>query len=262
MRKANSLLIIDDDSEWVDDISHKFTKTFNDVHCANDANFKKFIKNRIYDAILIDYDMPIKKGNIVYSEIFSIDKSPVTIIISNHNIYSNKKIRELAKNKIKCIQKSKANFHDKIIKHIDKFKFREPEDINIIIFDDDVHKIDKYFECLGKIGFSNIIGINNFEEAFLSKFIEYDMFIVDICWESRGLLELKGEKIIKKLQEYVSPDHGLIVPVSQEEFAKDTVTNMDDSTYVYPHYCDDIRGFEKFIQNIFFRSHIRKIQAS
>lgn len=252
MKTGKKILIIDDEAPW-----RKLLKTFlgqdYEVEDTDDVGFQQMLDKGTYDFVILDISMPTKNGTEVFEVLRRIDQHCVVIVLSVLS-QDNEQVGWFRERNIQAFCKLEDKYIDKIRAYINTYLFKEPEDLSVLVVDDEERKRDIYVELLRGRGINDVEVYSSLEEAergVMEK--DFDIYIIDICFrEETGELLPKGHKLVAQLQAQGHCANRIIVPITTKEIARDNLADLTDIN-IRPIFYEQPIQFTTAIEDIIQR---------
>lgn len=253
MIPVEKILFIDDEVDWHRTVLQFFSDF--DIDVATDTNFMDKINKRNYETIILDINMPCKDGKKVYEEIRKFDLRCIVVVLTSLTNDTDEVQWFLGQN-IPVYFKSDRSFNRLIKDYMNKFKFKQPTEISILIVDDSCENIKTYSEFFKKAGIldENITSCTSIEEA--NKEIacnDFDIYLIDICYPEDGKQVCKGHKLIDIIKERKHSSKSIMVPISTREIAKSILDKYKNENNIRPIFYEPSFNFSERIKFLLSR---------
>jgi DNA-binding response OmpR family regulator len=250
MKAGTKVLIVDDEVRWRN-LLKQFLRNEYEVEDTDNFGLREKIEDSSYDFVLLDIMMPGKDGIEVFKELREVDQHCVVIVLSVLTQDSTQ-VQWFRSNNVQVFSKSEDRYIDKVRAYIKSYQFKNPEDLSVLIVDDEERKQNIYRALLAKIGINDIEAYQSLEEAE-QRVTErdFDVYIIDICFREEGVgLVAKGQRLVALLLEQWPAANRIIIPITTEEVARDVLAELADRTNVRPLFLEQQLQFTTSIEFI------------
>ena len=202
MHKPKSLLIIDNEPDWIEQARESLSDEFErveEVLVEENAQLKGLIERRP-DVILLDINMPIM-GDEVHDAIRKCNRRS-RIIIWSVLPETDESVRRLLNDGAKFASKNKDDmgFGD-IRDSVATFKFKDPEEIRALIVDDDTDNTSIYSNILNESNITRIDTAVSTDEAREKLVTEsYDLILLDTYFVHKDGQRPDGLALLEELR--------------------------------------------------------------
>ncbi len=165
MHKAESVLIIEDDRECVEDL-----KTGLAGRCQIDAIIVEpgFDANRLQeltpDVVILDVSMPVT-GEVVYQQLRRINQG-CAVIVWTLLPRTSERVRWFTERGIQVVAKEDKDMGLSALRALlERFAFNDPKDLAALVIDDELRNRKDYEQLLEKCGVGSITAVSSVEEG-------------------------------------------------------------------------------------------------
>jgi DNA-binding response OmpR family regulator len=252
MRSGKRMLIVDDQEDWREILQEYFRDKY-EVEAVDNHSVKDAIDRKGYDFVLLDIMMPGKNGMQVFEELRAVDQHCVVVLLSVLKA-DDEKVKWFIERNIQTFSKSDDDFVAQMNSYTDRWEFKEPGDISVLVVDDDQDKRDTYSELLRERGIESIEVCSSLEEAEQRAADRaFDIYLVDICYREQGILIPKGQRMVSSLLQKGRCERSVIIPITTEDVAKDVLRELGNHPNVYPFFYEQSVQFADKIDAVMQR---------
>lgn len=252
MKSGQTMLIVDDQADWREILQEHFRDRY-EVEAVDNRSVKAAIDSKGYDFVLLDIMMPGKNGMEVFEELRVVDQHCVVVVLSVLK-GDDEKVKWFIERNIRTFSKSDDDFVAEMKSYTNRWKFKEPRDISVLVVDDDQDKRETYAELLRARGIESIELCSSLEEAEQKAMARtYDIYVVDICFREQGMPVPKGQSMVLSLLRRGQGEKSVIIPITTHDIGKDTLTGLTAHRNVHPFFFEQSRQFAEKIDSVLQR---------
>lgn len=253
MRTGKRILIIDDEEDWREIIRGMFDEEEFEVQAVDESEALRLINEGTYDYIFLDIMMARKSGQEVFTELRALDQRSVVIVLSNLG-RNDEKVRWFIEKNVQFYTKGEDGWVENIKAYMAGFKFKDVEEVSVLIVDDEESKRETYAGLLRAHNFTDIEVCSSLEEAEQRVTErEFDVYLIDVCYREHGMPVPKGVDFITALLQQRGGGPGLIIPISTYPEVRDRLPALSTQASVRPLLLEQPEQFEEQIDTVLLR---------
>lgn len=216
MRHAESILIVDDDSEWREILSEIIKDKYECVRSTDDMECLAEVGRRPYDLITLDISMPHLNGTQLFEKIEAMNLGCHFLVVTQLEP-DDSQVEYFRLRDIPVISKDElVDNTEMLAAQISRLRFMEPKELKALIVDDDYENRMIYTSCLTEVGICDIVSVGSIGEAH--NILEdhfFDVLVIDLFLrDSQGDLHPAGRDLLASLSESPAERRSFIVLIT------------------------------------------------